>query len=122
MKRVSGRFELVDAGQDFLVAVDYAHTPDSLKQVIQAAREITKGRIITVFGCTGERDKEKALKIKEELIEKETELTQAEIELKQKIIKEKQQKMIEQEIRRAVEEFMVLDEEEKDEENKTGES
>ncbi|NHJ21244.1 MAG: hypothetical protein EAX91_09890 [Candidatus Lokiarchaeota archaeon] len=64
-------------------------------------------------------EKEKALKIKEELIEKESELSQAEIELRQKIIKEKEQKIIEREIKRAVEEFMVLDDEEKDEENKT---
>ncbi len=64
-------------------------------------------------------EKEKALKIKEELIEKESELSQAEIELKQKVIKEKEQKMIESEIKRAVEEFMVTDDKEKDEENKT---
>ena len=57
-------------------------------------------------------EKEKTLKIKEELIEKESELSQAEIELKQKIIKEKEQKIIETEIKRAVEEFMVLDEKE----------
>ena len=63
-------------------------------------------------------EKERALKIKEELIEKESELSQAEIELKQKIIKEKEQKMIESEIKRAVEEFMVLEEKEEDEENK----
>jgi len=63
-------------------------------------------------------EKEKALKIKEELIEKESELSQAEIELKQKIIKEKEQKMIESEIKRAASEFMVLEDEEKDEENK----
>lgn len=57
--RVPGRFELVSAGQDFLVAVDYAHTPDSLEKVIKAAREITKGRVITVFGCGGDRDRSK---------------------------------------------------------------
>jgi len=63
-------------------------------------------------------EKEKALKIKEELIEKESELSQAEIELKQKIIKEKEQKMIESEIKRAVEEFMVLEEKEEEKEKK----
>ncbi|MHA1460908.1 MAG: hypothetical protein ACTSO8_05445 [Promethearchaeota archaeon] len=63
-------------------------------------------------------EKEKTLKIKEELIEKESELSQAEIELQQKIIKEKEQKMIESEIKRAVEEFMVLDDKEKDEKDK----
>jgi hypothetical protein len=66
-------------------------------------------------------EKEKALKIKEELIEKESELSQAEIELKQKIIKEKEQKIIESEIKRAVEEFMVLEDEKKDEEKKVEE-
>ncbi len=63
-------------------------------------------------------EKEKTLKIKEELIEKESELSQAEIELKQKIIKEKEQKIIETEIKRAVEEFMVLDEKEEEKKKK----
>jgi len=62
-------------------------------------------------------EKEKALKIKEELIEKESELSQAEIELRQKIIKEKEQKMIETEIRRAIEEFQEIDEQDKDDDN-----
>jgi UDP-N-acetylmuramoyl-L-alanyl-D-glutamate--2,6-diaminopimelate ligase len=52
-----GRFELIDEGQDFTLAVDYAHTPDGLLNVISAAREITKNKIITVFGCGGDRDK-----------------------------------------------------------------
>ncbi|NVM45252.1 MAG: hypothetical protein HWN79_10070 [Candidatus Lokiarchaeota archaeon] len=63
-------------------------------------------------------EKEKTLKIKEELIEKESELSRAEIELKQRIIKEKEQKIIESEIKRAVEEFMLTDDKEKEEENK----
>jgi UDP-N-acetylmuramoyl-L-alanyl-D-glutamate--2,6-diaminopimelate ligase len=57
---VSGRFERVDAGQPFLVVVDYAHTDDALQNLIRTARElITKGRIITVFGCGGSRDRTK---------------------------------------------------------------
>ncbi|HDP69386.1 MAG TPA: UDP-N-acetylmuramoyl-L-alanyl-D-glutamate--2,6-diaminopimelate ligase [Actinobacteria bacterium] len=56
---ISGRFETVDCGQDFSVFVDYAHTPDGLEKLIKAAREITEGRVITVFGCGGDRDKKK---------------------------------------------------------------
>ena len=57
---VSGRFQRVDAGQPFLVVVDYAHTDDALQSLIRTARElITKGRIITVFGCGGSRDRTK---------------------------------------------------------------
>lgn len=56
---VPGRFELVDRGQDFAVIVDYAHTPDGLQNVLSTAREITSGRLITVFGCGGDRDRTK---------------------------------------------------------------
>ncbi|MDA8168086.1 MAG: UDP-N-acetylmuramoyl-L-alanyl-D-glutamate--2,6-diaminopimelate ligase [Nitrospiraceae bacterium] len=56
---VKGRFEKVDCGQDFLVIVDYAHSPDALERLITAARAISKGRIITVFGCGGDRDRGK---------------------------------------------------------------
>ena len=56
---VPGRFELVNAGQDFSVIVDYAHTPDGLENILKTARQIAKGRLITVFGCGGDRDRTK---------------------------------------------------------------
>jgi UDP-N-acetylmuramoyl-L-alanyl-D-glutamate--2,6-diaminopimelate ligase len=56
---VPGRVEAVEAGQDFLVVVDYAHTPDSIHGVLQAARPLTSGRLIVVFGCGGDRDRAK---------------------------------------------------------------
>ena len=56
---VEGRFEPVYAGQEFLVLVDYAHTPDSLENVLQTIREFARGNIITVFGCGGDRDRTK---------------------------------------------------------------
>ncbi|OGJ85707.1 MAG: UDP-N-acetylmuramoyl-L-alanyl-D-glutamate--2,6-diaminopimelate ligase [Candidatus Raymondbacteria bacterium RifOxyA12_full_50_37] len=54
--RVDGRFESVDCGQDFNVIVDYAHTPDALENILRAARAITTGSMILVFGCGGNRD------------------------------------------------------------------
>ena len=56
---VPGRFQLVDAGQAFTVVVDYAHTPDGLTKVLEAARQICAGRLIVVFGAGGDRDREK---------------------------------------------------------------
>jgi UDP-N-acetylmuramoyl-L-alanyl-D-glutamate--2,6-diaminopimelate ligase len=58
-EQVPGRFESIDEGQPFAVVVDYAHTPDSLENVLAAARRVTEGRLITVFGCGGDRDREK---------------------------------------------------------------
>ena len=60
LEAVPGRFERVDEGQPYLVVVDYAHTDDALRNVISAARELSKGgRIITLFGAGGERDRTK---------------------------------------------------------------
>jgi UDP-N-acetylmuramoyl-L-alanyl-D-glutamate--2,6-diaminopimelate ligase len=56
---VPGRFESVEAGQPFSVIVDYAHTPDSLDNVLRAARELGSGRLTVVFGAGGDRDREK---------------------------------------------------------------
>jgi UDP-N-acetylmuramoyl-L-alanyl-D-glutamate--2,6-diaminopimelate ligase len=57
--RVPGRFEPVDEGQPFAVLVDYAHTPDSLDNVLRAARALTARELICVFGCGGDRDRGK---------------------------------------------------------------
>jgi UDP-N-acetylmuramoyl-L-alanyl-D-glutamate--2,6-diaminopimelate ligase len=56
---VPGRFERVQAGQPFLVIVDYAHTDDALRNAIRVARGMTKKRVITLFGCGGDRDRSK---------------------------------------------------------------
>ncbi len=57
--QVPGRFEPIDEGQDFAVLVDYAHTPDSLENVLHAARELTAARLHVVFGAGGDRDRGK---------------------------------------------------------------
>ena len=60
LKSVSGRFQPIAMGQPFFVVVDYAHTDDALENLIRTARELNpKGRILTLFGCGGEKDRTK---------------------------------------------------------------
>lgn len=56
---IDGRFELVHGGQNFMVIVDYAHTPDALANVLRTVSDFKRGRSIVVFGCGGDRDKSK---------------------------------------------------------------
>ncbi len=57
--QVPGRLQPVEEGQEFAVLVDYAHTPDSLENVLEAARGLTEGQLHVVFGCGGDRDRGK---------------------------------------------------------------
>ena len=59
VRDIPGRMETIDAGQEFLVVVDYAHTPDSIRVVLRGARSLAAGRVIVVFGCGGDRDRAK---------------------------------------------------------------
>jgi UDP-N-acetylmuramoyl-L-alanyl-D-glutamate--2,6-diaminopimelate ligase len=59
VERVEGRLDLVREGQDFTVVVDYAHTPDAMEKVLAALADLDPARIITVFGCGGDRDRGK---------------------------------------------------------------
>ena len=60
---VKGRCEVVPTGRDFTVVIDYAHTPDGLEKICGALRECKAGRLVTVFGCGGDRDKTKRPKM-----------------------------------------------------------
>lgn len=59
MPTVDGRMQVVDEGQDYLVVVDYSHTPDGLENALSTIQEFAEGRIICVFGCGGDRDRTK---------------------------------------------------------------
>jgi len=59
LKSVPGRFESIDCGQNFKVIVDFAHSPDALQKLLETYRPLTEGKIILLFGCPGERDREK---------------------------------------------------------------
>ncbi len=56
---VKGRVEIVPVDTDYTVLIDYAHTPDGLKKLLETAREFVKGRLVVLFGCGGDRDKTK---------------------------------------------------------------
>ena len=59
LKGVKGRAELVETGKDFHVIIDYAHTPDGLENILNTFKEVPHNRLITLFGCGGDRDKTK---------------------------------------------------------------
>ncbi len=59
VRTVPGRFEQVECGQPFAAIIDYSHTPDALEKCLLAARELTRGSLIVVFGCGGDRDRGK---------------------------------------------------------------
>ncbi len=59
VRGVKGRIEVVPTDTDYVVIIDYAHSPDGLENILKAVRPITKGRVLTVFGCGGDRDRTK---------------------------------------------------------------
>lgn len=66
---VRGRMEVIEEGQPFSVVVDYMHTPEAYRAGLQALRELTSGKLITVFGCGGDRDRSARPKITEEVVQ-----------------------------------------------------
>lgn len=60
---VKGRIEVVPCDKDFTIIIDYAHSPDGLENIITSLKEIAKGRVVTVFGCGGDRDRTKRPKM-----------------------------------------------------------
>lgn len=56
---IPGRSEVIDSGRGFTIIIDYAHTPDGLENILNTVKEYAQGRIITIFGCGGDRDKTK---------------------------------------------------------------
>ena len=70
VSNVPGRFERIQEGQDFTVVVDYAHTDDALQRLLEAAENIKQGRIITLFGCGGDRDPGKRSKMGQVAVKK----------------------------------------------------
>lgn len=62
-KGVKGRIEVVPCDRDFTIIIDYAHSPDGLENIISSLKEIADGRVVTVFGCGGDRDKTKRPKM-----------------------------------------------------------
>ncbi len=59
LKNVDGRAQIIDLNQDFTVMLDYAHTPDALENILRTVRSYAPGRVVTLFGCGGDRDKTK---------------------------------------------------------------
>jgi UDP-N-acetylmuramoyl-L-alanyl-D-glutamate--2,6-diaminopimelate ligase len=60
---VKGRAEIVPSDGDFTILIDYAHTPDAMENILRAARQGTRGRLVTLFGCGGDRDRDKRSKM-----------------------------------------------------------
>jgi UDP-N-acetylmuramoyl-L-alanyl-D-glutamate--2,6-diaminopimelate ligase len=69
LEGIPGRMEQIDLGQNFTAIVDFAHTPNALKVTLEAGRKMTKGRVISVFGSAGLRDKEKRRMMAETSVE-----------------------------------------------------
>ena len=59
LRTIPGRLESIPSDKGFTVFVDYAHTPDAIEQVLQSLRPLTEGKVVTVFGCGGDRDRGK---------------------------------------------------------------